>query len=89
MLDASIWGTLLLERTPDEPRRSGMISVVIPAYNEEHALPATLARVLSEAAAREIIVVDGGSTDATTKPQAVRAPGRLSRGAQAGRRAVL
>ena len=42
-----------------------MISVIIPALNEEKALPATLARVLEQARACEIIVVDGGSTDAT------------------------
>lgn len=49
-------------------RRS--ISVVIPAYNEQERLPATLARV-SEALARgdwefsEIVVVDDGSSDGT------------------------
>lgn len=42
-----------------------MISVVIPAYNEAKALPATLAWLAAEAADREVIVVDGGSSDAT------------------------
>ncbi len=42
-----------------------MISVVIPAYNEEKALPATLARVLAQGIECEVIVVDGGSTDRT------------------------
>jgi rSAM/selenodomain-associated transferase 2 len=42
-----------------------MISIVVPALNEERALPATLARVFAQAAAFEVIVVDGGSTDAT------------------------
>ena len=42
-----------------------MISIVIPALNEERALPGTLARVAEQAGAREVIVVDGGSTDAT------------------------
>src|SRR5215468_22328 len=42
-----------------------MISVIVPALNEEKALPATLARVLEQARGCEIIVVDGGSTDAT------------------------
>jgi len=42
-----------------------MISVIIPALNEEQALPATLARVLEQAHGGEIIVVDGGSIDAT------------------------
>ena len=42
-----------------------MISIVLPALNEERALPATLARVCEQAGAREAIVVDGGSADAT------------------------
>ena len=42
-----------------------MISVVIPAYNEEHALPDTLARLFSQAGDYEVILVDGGSTDGT------------------------
>jgi rSAM/selenodomain-associated transferase 2 len=42
-----------------------VISVIIPAYNEAKALPATLTRLAAEAGDHEIIVVDGGSTDAT------------------------
>jgi rSAM/selenodomain-associated transferase 2 len=42
-----------------------MISVIIPAYNEGKALPETLARVAAEADSHEVIVVDGGSSDAT------------------------
>ena len=42
-----------------------MISIVIPALDEERALPATLARVFEQAGEFEVIVVDGGSTDAT------------------------
>lgn len=42
-----------------------MISVIIPAFNEAKALPATLARLSADAAGHEVIVVDGGSTDAT------------------------
>jgi len=42
-----------------------MISVVIPALNEERALPETLARLFSQAGDYEVIVVDGGSTDGT------------------------
>jgi rSAM/selenodomain-associated transferase 2 len=41
------------------------ISVVIPALNEEKALPATLRSLLTQEGWREAWVVDGGSTDAT------------------------
>jgi len=42
-----------------------MISVVIPAYNEERVLPGTLAALFTQAGDYEVIVVDGGSTDGT------------------------
>lgn len=42
-----------------------MVSVVIPAYNEEKALPHTLGELLSQQGHYEVIVVDGGSTDRT------------------------
>ncbi|HEX5645753.1 MAG TPA: TIGR04283 family arsenosugar biosynthesis glycosyltransferase [Nitrospira sp.] len=42
-----------------------MISVVIPAYNEEKALPVTLQALFSQAGEVETILVDGGSTDRT------------------------
>lgn len=42
-----------------------MISVVIPTLNEAHNLPRLLAELQQESAASEIIVVDGGSCDAT------------------------
>ena len=44
-----------------------VISVVIPAYNEEIALPGTLERLLPQAAGHQIILVDGGSCDATVR----------------------
>jgi len=44
--------------------RTSRISVIIPARNEEAALPATLAALTSEAV-HEIIVADGGSSDRT------------------------
>lgn len=42
-----------------------MVSVIIPAYNEEQALPHTLARLLEQPGDYEAIVVDGNSTDRT------------------------
>ena len=42
-----------------------MVSVVIPAYNEEQALPHTLRELLRQCGDHEVIVVDGGSTDHT------------------------
>jgi dolichyl-phosphate beta-glucosyltransferase len=49
------------------------LSVVIPAYNEESRLPATLERIAEHLAGRrdllpaELVVVDDGSTDATAR----------------------
>lgn len=42
-----------------------MISIVIPALNEEMALPRTLATLREQRGSFEIIVVDGGSSDRT------------------------
>lgn len=42
-----------------------MISVIIPTFNEEKALPATLQHLLSQPGDYEVLVVDGGSTDRT------------------------
>ena len=42
-----------------------MVSVVIPAYNEEKALPHTLRELLLQCGDHEVIVVDGNSTDRT------------------------
>jgi rSAM/selenodomain-associated transferase 2 len=42
-----------------------MVSVIIPAYNEEKAIPTTLAAVTRQSADYEVIVVDGGSQDRT------------------------
>ena len=44
-----------------------MISVIIPALNEEKALPATLRSVLRQPGHYEVIVVDGGSEDGTVE----------------------
>jgi dolichyl-phosphate beta-glucosyltransferase len=63
------------------------LSVVIPAYNEEARLPATLARVRAYLAARgapcQVLVVDDGSSDATAEvARAAGAPVELLRHAQ-------
>ena len=42
-----------------------MIWVIIPTYNEERALPQTLASVFQQHSQYQIIVVDGGSSDQT------------------------
>lgn len=42
-----------------------MISVIIPVYNEEKALPATLRCLFAQPGDYEVIVVDGSSTDRT------------------------
>ncbi len=44
-----------------------MISVIIPTFNEEKALPATLQHLLSQPGDYEVIVVDGGSADRTSQ----------------------
>lgn len=42
-----------------------MISVIMPAYNEEKVLPGTLQALFAQPGTFETIVVDGGSTDRT------------------------
>ncbi|MDP3091602.1 MAG: TIGR04283 family arsenosugar biosynthesis glycosyltransferase [Nitrospira sp.] len=44
-----------------------MVSVIIPAYNEEKALPATLQALVAQPGDYEVILVDGGSADRTAK----------------------
>jgi rSAM/selenodomain-associated transferase 2 len=65
-----------------------MISIVIPALDEEKALPATLAAVLAQRGVFEVIVVDGGSRDATCAI-ARAAPGVRLVSAQRGRAAQM
>lgn len=43
-----------------------MVSVVIPTYSEEQALPHTLRELFRQCGDYEVIVVDGGSTDRTS-----------------------
>ncbi len=42
-----------------------MISIIVPAYNEERKIEATLKRIKAVPVAKEIIVVDDGSKDRT------------------------
>lgn len=45
----------------------GMISVIIPAYNEEKILPGTLQALFAQSGEFETILVDGGSVDRTVE----------------------
>ena len=61
---------LTVERpAPQVADREPFLSVVIPAYNESHRLPATLSKVMAYLEARdysyEVLVVDDGSDDTT------------------------
>ena len=62
----------IIESSPPGPEAAGhapFVTIVIPAFNEEQRLPASLDRTIEFLAgqpnAGEIIVVDDGSTDAT------------------------
>ena len=54
------------------------LSVVIPAFNEEQRLPATLATILPFLRSRgetfEVVVVDDGSRDRTAEVAALAGP---------------
>ena len=65
-----------------------MISVVIPALNEEKALPRTLDALFAQIARYEVVVVDGGSTDRTTRI-ATRYPSTQVLNAPRGRAAQM
>ena len=66
-----------------------LVSVIVPALNEEALIEATLASVTSRQVDYEVIVVDGGSTDGTVRaarPHAavITAPGGRARQMNAG-----
>lgn len=65
------FGGMLLWRETSRLRRlgtrpaPGTVSAVIPTWNEQEALPETIRRARAVPELKEIIVVDGGSTDGT------------------------
>lgn len=67
-------------------RENSRISVVIPAFNREELLPATLLSLLNQSyPAHEIIVVDDGSTDGTAMAAEIfKSPVRVIRQSNAG-----
>lgn len=52
--------------TATPPASLPKVSVVIPAYNEEHSLPLVL-EAIPRGLVQEVVVVDNGSTDATAR----------------------
>jgi glycosyltransferase involved in cell wall biosynthesis len=53
-------------RLPQQPSNPGpSVSVILPAYNEELGLAATLRAIREHAPGVEVVVVDDGSSDAT------------------------
>ncbi len=52
---------------PEPPTDTSLVSVCVPARNEEHSLPALLDSLLGGSQPGEIVVADGGSTDATVE----------------------
>jgi rSAM/selenodomain-associated transferase 2/rSAM/selenodomain-associated transferase 1 len=79
--DLSTWER---ERGRREAKRSCLISIVIPALNEEEHLAATLDRVGAEQDL-EVIVVDGGSSDGTAERVMARGARLLTTTAQKAR----
>jgi glycosyltransferase involved in cell wall biosynthesis len=51
---------------PQQSTRSGpSVSVILPAFNEELGLAATLRAIREHAPGVEVVIVDDGSSDAT------------------------
>jgi UDP-N-acetylmuramyl pentapeptide phosphotransferase/UDP-N-acetylglucosamine-1-phosphate transferase len=68
--------------------RTPRISVIIPAYNEQSRVAATVSAARAIVGVTEIMVVDDGSRDATAQ-EAARAGARVIRGAHRGKGAAL
>ncbi len=51
--------------TTTSPATPGVLSVMMPVYNEERTLPLILSHVLAQPSTGEVIAVDDGSRDAT------------------------
>jgi len=64
------------------------ISVIIPAYNEQSRVAATVSAARAIVGVTEIVVVDDGSRDATAQ-EAARAGARVIRGPHRGKGAAL
>ncbi len=75
-----------IRRLPRQP-----VTVIVPAYNEEAGIEATLRTILASTADVRVIVVDDGSTDRTAEVvQRLALPGvLLIRQANAGKAAAL
>src|SRR5690348_435514 len=63
---AGIWLNIALSKSGEYNMTSrGVLSVIVPAFNEERTLEVILKHVLEQPEVGEIIVVDDGSTDNT------------------------
>jgi rSAM/selenodomain-associated transferase 2/rSAM/selenodomain-associated transferase 1 len=60
--DLSVWRRIAVSQDV----RVDEVSVIIPALNEEHQIGATL-RAVGQSRCHQVVVVDGGSTDATVQ----------------------
>jgi glycosyltransferase involved in cell wall biosynthesis len=63
--------------------------VFVPAWNEEHSLPAVLDELRAELPSIDVLVIDDGSTDATASVAAARGAIVVSFGANRGLRAGI
>ena len=57
--------------TPTQPTQQPLLSIIIPAYNEEHRLPDSMKQIIEWMQTApygvEVIIVENGSTDRTTE----------------------